>query len=456
MDDAHICKAHGRRRVCAGRSETGFTLIEMLIAISVVSMGVAATLKVFGSAGRTSLSAQAQHVAVQQVQAELERLASLPYSELALTTAPETSSDPRHPGSKVAGASFNVRSGLSEALVMSPSPGATARVEPGPDPYAVGTGGATITGKLYRYVTWRDETCPLSLCSTTEDTKRVTVAATIDAPFRPSNRPPVWISTVVVDTAAVPPGSPAPPGGTPDSGPPVTAQSLYLTDTPCSNSTRQTPTANHPTRDTAARGAAAEDNSTCEHPSPERQPDLMLPSAPPGDPGDELYKYSSDLTGTYFGGLATKPAGTDCEHSYDASATDPAEPSRWNVHAWSTAPMAQVFHLDGQVTMSFFTVSVGGAATSGRLCVTLIDQSVAAGVPTDRVIGDAVYDLGAWPRSVRRVTFTFQLPQAEDILPGNRLVLALHARGQASGDLLFAYDHPQYPSLLELATTTPL
>ena len=57
---------------------------------------------------------------------------------------------------------------------------------------------------------------------------------------------------------------------------------------------------------------------------------------------------------------------------------------------------------------------------------------------------------------MRRVTFTFHLPQAEDILPGNRLLLALHARGQASDDLLFAYDHPQYPSLLELATTTPL
>ena len=60
--------------------------------------------------------------------------------------------------------------------------------------------------------------------------------------------------------------------------------------------------------------------------------------------------------------------------------------------------MTQIFHLDGQVTVSVFTVSVAGVATSGRLCVTLIDQSVAAGVPTDRVIGDATYDLGAWPR----------------------------------------------------------
>jgi hypothetical protein len=182
----------------------------------------------------------------------------------------------------------------------------------------------------------------------------------------------------------------------------------------------------------------------------------MAPSAPPGDPGDELYKYSSDLTGPYLGGLATKPAGSDCTHSYDAGAVDPATPSRWSVHAWSAAPMPQIFHLDGQVTLSLFTVSVGQVAASGRLCATLIDQNVTNGVPTDRVIGTTTYDLGAWPRSIRRVTFTFNLPQAEDIPAGNRLVLALHVHGQSSDDLLFAYDHPQYPSLLEVATTTPL
>jgi hypothetical protein len=349
-----------------------------------------------------------------------------------------------------------VRPGLTEALVLAPSPGASAQVEPGPDPFAVGTGGATITGNIYRYVTWRDETCPLSLCASDQDTKRITVAALVDAPFRPSNRPPVWISTVVIDPTGIPPGSEAPPGGTPHSGPPVTAQSFYLYDTPCGLATRQVPSADHPTRDTAARGAVADENSTCEHPSAERQPDLMAPSAPPGDPADELYKYSSDLTGPYLGGLATKPAGSDCTYSYDAGAADPAEPSRWNVHAWSTAAMPEMFHLDGQVTVSLFTVTVAGAAASGRLCATLIDQTVTNGVPTDRVIGTTTYDLAAWPRSVRRVTFTFGLPQAEDIVPGNRLLLVLHNQEQSSDDLLLAYDHTQYPSLLEVATTTPL
>jgi len=95
------------------RNETGFTLIEVLIAVTLTSFGVGATMKVFGAAGRTTLSAQAQEVAVQQAQAELERIATLPYGELALTQGPASSSDPNHPGGKVSGTSFNVRSGLA-------------------------------------------------------------------------------------------------------------------------------------------------------------------------------------------------------------------------------------------------------------------------------------------------------------------------------------------------------
>ena len=458
MHQAHTSPPLGRRRPFSPRSDAGFTLIEILIAVTVMSIGVAATIRTFGAAGRTTLSAQAQQVAVQQAQAELERVATLPYGELALTETPLSSSDPNNPGYKVSGSSFTVRSGLSEPLVLSAGEGLAPRVEPGPETFAVGTGGGTITGKVHRYVSWRDETCPLSLCEGGENTKRVTVAATVDAPFRSSSRPPVWVSTIVVDPATAPPGSQAAPGGNPGGGgAPVTAQSFYLYDTPCSFGSRQAQSGSHPVRDTASQGPEPDDNSTCEHPSPERQPDLMAPSAPPGGTGTPLYEYSADLAGSYDGGLATVRAGSSCAHSYDAAdAADPQVPSKWSVHAWSTGPLPQPYHLDGQVTLSLFTSSVGGQAASGRLCATLIDRAAAGGIPTDTVIGTATYDLASWPRTVRRVTFTFQLQAAADLVPGNRLVLALHAHGASSADLLFVYDHPLYPSLLEVATTTPL
>ena len=457
MHRAHNSPTRGRRRTFLPRNDAGFTLIEVLIAVTVLSFGVAATIRAFGAAGRTTLSSQAQQVAVQQAQAELERIAVLPYGELALTETPLSSGDPHNPGYKVSGSSFTVRSGLSEALVLTAGEGAAPRVVPGPETFAVGTGGGTITGKVYRYVSWRDESCPLSLCEGTENTKRLTVAATVDAPTRTDSRPPVWVSTIIADPATAPPGSQAPPGGNPDGGAPVTAQSFYLYDTPCSAGSRQAQSGSHPVRDTASHGPDPADNSVCEHPSTEHQPDLMAPSAPPGGTSTPLFEYSSDLAGVYDGGLATVKAGSDCAHSYDAAdAANPQVPSKWSVHAWSTGPLAQAYHLDGQVTLSLFTATVGGQAGSGRLCATLIDRGVADGMPTDTVIGTATYDLASWPRTVRRVTFTFHLPDAADVPSGHRVVLALHAHGASTHDLLFLYDHPLYPSLLEVATTTPL
>ena len=57
-----------------------------------------------------------------------------------------------------------MRSGLTEPLVTDAGDGATAKVDPGPTTFAVGQNGSTITGKVYRYVTWRDENCPATVC----------------------------------------------------------------------------------------------------------------------------------------------------------------------------------------------------------------------------------------------------------------------------------------------------
>jgi prepilin-type N-terminal cleavage/methylation domain-containing protein len=445
------------RRTVKVRREDGFTLIEVLIAVTVMSVGVAATMRVFGAAGRTTVRAQQQEVAVHQAQAEVDRLAALPYGELALSSTPPSSSDPKNPGFKVSGSTFAVRSDLSEALVLAPGPGATARVEPGPDEFAVGTDGGTIVGALHRYVTWRDENCPLLLCEGQQNTKRVIVAVTLVPLPGTAAGAPVWVSTIVVDPDTAPPGAQAPPGGGPGGGDPVTADSFYLYDTPCGQATRQSQSGSHSTHDTASTGETAADNSTCEHPEADHQPDLMGGSAPPGDSSTPVYEYSADLAGDYLGGLAMVNAGSTCKHSYTAAeAEDPQGPSKWSVHAWSTGAMPQPYQLDGQVTVSLFTSTLGGTSGSGRLCATLVDRTVADGIPTDRVLGSAVYDLGSWPVSTRRVTFTFNLSQPDVVEAGNRLVLAMHLREESAHDVAFLYDHPLYPSLLEVATPTPL
>jgi prepilin-type N-terminal cleavage/methylation domain-containing protein len=438
-------------------AEHGFTVIEVVIAVALISIGVASTIRVFGASSRATVRSEQSEVGLQQAQAELDKLKTLPYGSLALTSQPASSSDPKDPGSKVEGAALRVRSDLIEPFVLTPGAGQAATVDPGPHPFSVGSQRTPITGRVYRFVTWRDEKCPNLLCDGGQNTKRLTVAVAVDPTGGSEARAPAWLSTVVVDPDAAPPGTQAPPGGGPGSGEPVTAQSFYLYDTPCGASQRQDQTGNHPTRDTASAGTSPSETSVCENPDPGRQPDLMAATSPPGDSATPLFAYSSDLEGDYPGGLAMRHAGTECRSSYPAAAAaDPSAAGKWTVHAWSTGKLTQTFHLNGLATLSLFTVSLGGTSGPRKLCATLIDREVTSGMPTDRTLGSAVYDLSSWPVTIRRITFSFNLPQETDVLANHRLMLALQLRGESGGDVALIYDHPLYPSLLEVATSTPL
>jgi prepilin-type N-terminal cleavage/methylation domain-containing protein len=427
--------------------ERGFTLVEVLIAIFLTTVGTAATIGVLSASGRTTLGAQRSDLATQQAQAEIEKLGTLSYGQLALRSAPPASNDPSNPDSWVTGSSLTVGSGPSEQLVLTAGAGQTAMVDPGPQSFSVGTGGGVVTGKIYRFVSWHDERCPNNLCDGTQNTKRVTIGVTIDASPTQAARAPLRISSLIADKDTTPPGTSAAAA----SHPTVTAQSLYLYDTPCAQTVPQPQTGSHVTHDTAASDAA------CESPNASKRPDLMGPSLPAGSDTTPLYDYSSDLSGVRPGGLAMMHKGTTCDTSYASSnATDTTVPNQWSIHAWSTNPFASTFHMSGQVTMSLFTTTIGGAAGRGVLCASLIDRQVVNGVRQDRALGSFVYNLANWPTSPRRLTFTFDLSQEQDVAAGHRLVLALQARGESDNDLVLLYDHPLYTSLLEVATSTPL
>jgi prepilin-type N-terminal cleavage/methylation domain-containing protein len=435
------------------KGERGFTLAEVLIAMFLLSVGIAATIGVLSASGRTTLGAQRGDVATQQGQAEIEKLGTLRYGELALTTVPPSSVDPSNPDSRVTGSTFSVGPGQSEPLVLTPSAGSTAKVDPGPQSFSVGQGGSTVTGKIYRFVSWRDEKCPNSLCDGVQNTKRVTVAIALDPSGTQSARAPLWISSVITDPNTTPPGTTA----APSSRPTVTAQSFYLYDTPCGQTTSQPQSGSHPTHDTASSGPTAASTSTCENPDTSKQPDLMGPSLPAGSDVTPLYDYSSDLSGARPGGLAMAHQGSTCDTTYLATnATKVGEPNKWNIHAWSTNPFAGTFHVGGQVTLSLYATTVGGVTGRGVVCASLVDRQVSNGVPQDRLLGSYLYDLSTWPTSPRRLTFTFDLPQAQDVAAAHRLVLVLQVRGESANDIVFLYDHPLYPSLLEVSTSTPL
>ena len=194
--------------------ERGFTLVEVLLAMALMSVGIVATLSVFGSAGRTTVIAQQNEVATQTAQGELDRLSRMEYETLGLTSTPASSTNAKNPGSRVSGTTLLIKSGLTETFVLSTDAGQSgAAVEPGPEPFSIGLGGSTITGNIYRFVTWRDENCPSGVCDGTQNTKRLTVAVTIDQTGTNPTLNPTWVSTVVPDPAALAPGATAPTSG---------------------------------------------------------------------------------------------------------------------------------------------------------------------------------------------------------------------------------------------------
>jgi prepilin-type N-terminal cleavage/methylation domain-containing protein len=441
------------------RTEQGFTLVEVLLAMALMAVGIAATMAVFGSSGRATVLSQQIEVATQKAQAELDRLSRYDYDKLGLTAAPATSTNPLNPGSRVSGTTLTIRSGLTETFVLASDAGqSAASVNPAPTPYAVGTGDEPITGSIYRYVTWRDENCPAGVCDGTQNTKRITVAVTVNASGTLPARAPVWLSEIVPDPQALPPGTSAPPAST---GNDVTAQDFYLYDTRCGDTSRQAPSGEHSTHSTASTpnsGSTASSHSVCENTSfsGALQPDLMGNEAPTGDTSTPLYTYSSDLSGSYDGGLAMKRQGTSCPTTYTIGNTyTTSGPHIYSIHAWASNAFSSAFNLDGKATVSIFTETMGGASGRGLICATVIDRAVSGGgVPTDTVLGGATFGLASWPTTITRLSFTFDVT-ATDISSGHRLVLVLGVRSESDNDLVFRYDHPLYPSFLEVATDTP-
>jgi hypothetical protein len=392
---------------------------------------------------------------------------------------PASSTNSKNPGFKVSGSTLQIKTGLTETFVLSSDSGQSqAAVDPTPQPFSVGVGGSAVTGKVYRYVTWRDESCQSGTCDGTQNTKRLTVAVTLDQTGTNPTLNPTWISEVLTDPSALPPGSKA-PGSSSTGGNTVTAEDFYLYDTTCAQNTRQTPTASHTTDNTAATGYASStsssnyalsDYSTCSATTTTNQPDLMGTTVPSGTSSTPLYKYSSDLAGSYSGGLAMKESLTACPpysssypyigwtvYGYDArDYNDLSKPAnKWSVHEWNSVAFATNLGVNGQATVSLFTSTLGGVAGKGVVCAALLDRYVVSGYPVDRLLGSTSYTLNTWPTTVKRLSFSFSLLDDTDVVAGHRLVFVLGVKSDSTSDLNFVYDHPTYPSMVEIATDTP-
>ena len=179
------------------RRQGGFALIETLVAVLILAIGAMAVLGVVDTSTRNTFRAEQTQVAINRAQRELEQIRHLDYQDVALTTTPAASADPNDPRHRVNGNQFalgwdgNTASDYSEMAVKNVGGLTLGTVNPGPTSFTSGD----VTGKVYRYVVWRnDPNCQLvpnsglDACPGPHDYKRVVV---ISSSTTPPSRPPV-------------------------------------------------------------------------------------------------------------------------------------------------------------------------------------------------------------------------------------------------------------------------
>lgn len=492
------------------RSQDGFTIVEVLVATLILTLGIAVLITTFDSARRLTLVSERQTSSAHRAQWELEKLQAEPYSQLAMISAPTHSTDPANPDYYVnysspvkciseGGGCYAAnaeKTSEEEVVVLAPKgechngePEGCGIVSASPSGVqcSVNPVGSCewkdgqISGALYDFVTWHtDAVCEIEvrekLC-TTKAYKRITVIATVNVPAGDPTHPQMRVSTLIADPSAVPTGSVINGKQNPLKSPTTDCgtescingiqrgnpQSWFLHDAPASlGSPSIAPMLSHPTRSTVAPSNALLCTNLIHSGCP--APDLMDANPPEAT---TLYDYSTDqdtlgfTNGAGYGGRALKP---DVECSSTPTTTDNTKGEMW-----VTTPLPAETKLTGYGGMSLYTQTVSGVAATVTLCVAIydvpnnIENLTSTGTPPT-LLGFSSYAPPAWPTTLSELSFAFHFLASE---AETKLVKAQHRIGvriwpaaSSTSPIAIAYDttgttepeKPGYGSLVQLNT----
>lgn len=451
------------------RSERGFALIELMVALFVAAVGITAMLGALDASRRLVTLSERKEAAVHVGEQEIERIESLEYSKIALAAAPAVSTDPDDPGSAVTAGPpatyrWDQRSGgaAPEPLVIDAANGAVTA-----DSTRWGDG--RLSGTVHRFVTWVDASCPSGasdVCSGAQDYKRVTVAVTVDGLGGPSQ--PVMLATKASDPDAAPSGYVSDGKENPLENASTTcknaagqqvecaggigsgvAKTLFLYDTPATNDLRQAIAGSHATHATVAPTGVCTgaDTSGC------ALPDLLGEAPPPapaaGDPLAPLLSYSSEWSGSPFPGGRALVRDAPCADAPSAS-------DNTKGGYWVTPPLGAQSVLTGDGGLTLYTQGLGAAGSGVSLCVAFYDQPETFGPTAPTQIGRVTHTLEAWPSSPEAVSFTFDFRGSSgnvSLASGHRIGIRLWAASGSQQDVAAIYDHPSYASAVQLNST---
>ena len=444
--------------------QDGFTLIEVLVAVMLIAIGILSVVGVLNMSRRLTLVAERQTTLTHQAQQELERVAALPYGQIALTTTPSHSTDASNPDFYVNGTNFQydrTDSSKVEPLVVDPGGVLTPAGDGSTSTWSAGS----LSGKVYTFVTWHyDSVCgtgTTALCSSSQDYKRVTVMVTLNHATHPSK--PVMASTIVADPKAAPNGytsGTTNPLRSPDSkcldpsgaqisctgfnnGTPVT---YFLTDTPYSSSYQPPATGNN-------------DHCTILALLGCPKTDQLITSVPTTG-GTAPPCFSLDI-GCLTGG------GLDLPHpSTDAGSCGSPPSNNAKAHSWvaPAVPVGSTVNLTGAGGMTAYLQSASSVNVSAKLCLAvyivptgLLGSLTGSLLGTTQVGATVTADVQASAGVPTPVSFQFNLGSAAQlsstVLNQVRIQLVVWLAASAGTDVALVYDHPQFASQVELITT---
>jgi Tfp pilus assembly protein PilV len=215
-------------RPSLGPAEDGFTIVEVLIAALVMTIGILGLIGAFDSSRKLTLLSERRTAMAHRAQLEIERLQTYPYGQLAMISAPAHSSETTNPDYNVNLNSpvkctstgygcyaFNSEATTEEeplvsatkekeCLTTSEGECGIAAVSPTGRKCSEKVGACEwvdglVTGKVYDFITWHSDANCLKCLLKTNNYKRLTVVVTATVPANNHAPPPLRVSTIVAE-----------------------------------------------------------------------------------------------------------------------------------------------------------------------------------------------------------------------------------------------------------------